>query len=124
MRSVGGPPRIRLSQSHLPEIALRGVPVPLYDRAGLSRRIVHVGVGHAPSPRDEAAVELIASPTTSILSLTITEAGYAEPAPDQPGAGGQATFDRIAAALAHRRERSAGPLTILSFDNMPGNGAA
>ncbi|MDT5026383.1 MAG: mannitol 2-dehydrogenase, partial [Micromonosporaceae bacterium] len=32
-------------------------------------------------------------------------------------------FDRIAAALAVRRDREAGPLTILSCDNLPGNGA-
>jgi mannitol 2-dehydrogenase len=192
MEPVGGSIRISLSQTHLPEIALKGVPVPLYDRAGLAPRIVHIGVGgfhrahfaaythelaaaggdwgivglgllpgdarmasvlreqdhlytliekgngensaqvigsivafvHAPDPRDGAADELIAAPTTSILSLTITEAGYAEPAGEQAAGGDPGTFDRIASALALRRERAAGPLTILSFDNMPGNGTA
>jgi mannitol 2-dehydrogenase len=70
---------------------------------------------HAPAADDAAVAELIASPTTSILSLTVTEAGYTN---------GQSTFDRIAAALAVRRDRLAGALTILSFDNMPGNGDA
>ena len=82
------------------------------------------GFLHAPGGRDPAVAELIASPTTSILSLTVTEAGYAEPAPEQSTAGAWTTFDRIAAALAIRRARAAGPLTILSFDNIPGNGAA
>jgi mannitol 2-dehydrogenase len=189
---MGGPLPIRLSQAHLADIALRGVPVPTYDRARLEPRIVHIGVGgfhrahfalythelataggdwgivglgllphdaemdaalsgqdylytlvekgngepsaqvigsiiqfvHAPAGHDAAVAELIASPTTSILSVTVTEAGYAEPTPEQSAAGAQTTFDRIAAALAVRRARGAGPLTILSFDNMPGNGTA
>jgi mannitol 2-dehydrogenase len=79
------------------------------------------GFVHSPEARDGAASELIAAPSTSILSLTITESGYAEP----PDAGaGPTTFDRIAAALALRRERSGGPITILSCDNVPRNGDA
>jgi mannitol 2-dehydrogenase len=73
-----------------------------------------VGYVHAPAGHDAAVAELVASPKTSILSLTVTEGGYT--------AG--ATFDRIAAALAIRRDRGAGPLTILSCDNLPGNGDA
>jgi mannitol 2-dehydrogenase len=183
---------ISLRQAHLADIALRGVPVPIYDRARLAPRIVHIGVGgfhrahlalytheldtagsdwgivglgllaqdaemaaalarqdylytliekgndepsaqvigsitgfvHARDGHDAAVAELIASPTTSILSLTVTEAGYAEPTPEQAAAGVRTTFDRIAAALAIRRARAAGPLTILSFDNIRGNGAA
>jgi mannitol 2-dehydrogenase len=192
MRAVGRLSPISLTQAHLAEIALRGVPVPTYDRARLVPRIVHIGVGgfhrahfalyvhqlasaggdwgivglgllphdatmaaalgaqdhlytlvekgngepsaevigsitgfvHAPAGQDAAVAELIASPTTSVLSITVTEAGYAEPTPEQAAAGEGTTFDRIAAALAVRRERAAGPLTILSFDNMPGNGTA
>ena len=180
---MGGPPPIRLSQAHLPEIGLRGVPVPSYDRARLEPRIVHIGVGgfhrahfalytdelaeaggdwgivglgmleqdstmagalrsqdclytliekgngepaarvigsitgfvHAPDGGNGAVADLVAARSTSILSLTVTEAGYTDPSP---------TFDRIAAALAVRRADSSGPLTILSFDNMPGNGVA
>ncbi|HEX8857322.1 MAG TPA: mannitol dehydrogenase family protein [Thermoleophilaceae bacterium] len=162
------------------------MPVPVYDRARLAARIVHIGVGgfhrahfalythelaeagsdwgivglgllprdaemaaaltgqdflytliekgngepcaevigsitgyvHAPDGRDGAVDELIASPTTAILSLTVTEAGYSDEAEARH------SFDRIATALATRRARSAGPLTILSFDNIPGNGDA
>src|ERR671918_1651730 len=34
---------------------------------------------HAPAGHDAAAAELIAAPATRILSLTVTESGYAEP---------------------------------------------
>ena len=78
-----------------------------------------IGFVHAPSADDPAAAELIAAPTTAILSLTITEAGYGEPVAGGP----PTTFDRIAAGLALRRERGSGPLTVLSSDNIPGNGA-
>jgi mannitol 2-dehydrogenase len=77
------------------------------------------GYVHAPDGSDAAAPELIAAPSTSILSLTITESGYAEPA---AGDGEPTTFERIASGLALRRDRNAGRLTILSCDNVPGNG--
>ena len=77
-----------------------------------------VGFVHGPPGREHAVVRQIAAPATAILSLTVTEAGYAEPS----GPGEQTTFDRIAAALAARRDDGAGPLTILSCDNVPGNG--
>jgi len=83
-----------------------------------------IGYVHAPDHGDEAVAELVASPATSILSLTVTEAGYSEPSAEQAASGTGATFDRIAAALAVRRARAAGPLTILSCDNLPGNGDA
>jgi mannitol 2-dehydrogenase len=79
---------------------------------------------HAPAGHDAAASELIAAPGTAILSLTITESGYAEPSETERAAGKRTTFDRIAAALAVRRDRSAGPITILSCDNVPRNGDA
>jgi mannitol 2-dehydrogenase len=79
---------------------------------------------HAPPGHDAAASELIAAPATAILSLTVTESGYAEPSATDSAAGQHTTFDRIAAALAARRDRSAGPITILSCDNLPGNGDA
>jgi mannitol 2-dehydrogenase len=78
-----------------------------------------IGFVHAPEGGGDAAVAaLVASPATSIVSLTITESGYTEPTEN----GMRTTFDRIAAALALRRERGAGPVTILSCDNLPHNG--
>jgi mannitol 2-dehydrogenase len=83
-----------------------------------------IGYVHAPDGHDAAVADVVASPATSILSLTVTEAGYVEPPAEQAPSGAGATFDRIAAALAARRDRAAGPLTILSCDNLPGNGDA
>jgi mannitol 2-dehydrogenase len=83
-----------------------------------------IGFVHAPDGQDDAVAEIVAAPATSILSLTVTEAGYTEPSADELAAGARTTFDRIAAALAVRRDRGAGPLTILSCDNLPGNGDA
>ena len=80
------------------------------------------GFVHAPG-HDSAASELIAAPGTQILSLTITESGYAEPSPADRAAP-PTTFDRLAAALALRRDRAAGGVTMLSCDNVPRNGDA
>jgi mannitol 2-dehydrogenase len=77
---------------------------------------------HAPAGHDAAASELIAAPTTLILSLTVTESGYAEPSEGDGAAGERTTFDRIASALALRRDRTGGRITILSCDNLPRNG--
>jgi mannitol 2-dehydrogenase len=79
---------------------------------------------HAPAGHDAAAAELIAAPATMILSLTVTESGYAEPSPEDRAAGERTTFDRIASALARRREVDSGRITILSCDNVPRNGDA
>jgi mannitol 2-dehydrogenase len=79
---------------------------------------------HAPAGQDGAVSELIAAPGTLILSLTVTESGYTEPAAAGRAAGERTTFDRIASGLALRRVQSAGPITILSCDNVPRNGDA
>jgi mannitol 2-dehydrogenase len=103
------------SQDHLYALIEKGNGEPSAEVIGSI-----VGFVHGPPGEEAAVAELIAAPTTAILSMTVTEAGYAEPT-----AGGEpTTFDRIAAALAVRRDRAAGPLTVLSCDNLPGNGAA
>jgi mannitol 2-dehydrogenase len=79
---------------------------------------------HAPPGHDATVAELIAAPETLILSLTVTESGYAELPSDGREAGERTSFDRIAYALALRRERDAGRITILSCDNLPRNGDA
>jgi mannitol 2-dehydrogenase len=72
---------------------------------------------------DEPLHSLVASATTSIVSLTITEAGYFELSDEQRKRGQRTTIDRMAAALDARRLAGSGPVTILSCDNLPGNGA-
>ena len=57
----------------------------------------------------------IASPDISILSLTITEGGYSMEKPNP-------TIEAIANGLDARRADAGTPLTILSCDNLPGNG--
>jgi mannitol 2-dehydrogenase len=106
------------AQDHLYTLIAKGAGAPSAAIVGSI-----IGYVHAPPGHDAAVAELIASPATSILSLTVTEAGYTEPSAEQV-ASGAATFDRLAAALAVRRERGAGRLTILSCDNLPGNGDA
>jgi mannitol 2-dehydrogenase len=91
------------------------------------------------APDDPGAViEKMAAPEVRIVSLTITEGGYNFNAvtgefvadnPDvqhdlRPGAAPRTTFGLITAALARRRERGIPPFTIMSCDNIQGNGHA
>ncbi|HET6171701.1 MAG TPA: mannitol dehydrogenase family protein [Gaiellales bacterium] len=64
---------------------------------------------------DDAFAKRIADPDVAILSLTITEGGYSL---DRPNA----TIEAIAQGLEARRLSGGKPLTILSCDNLPGNG--
>lgn len=66
----------------------------------------------------QPAIECIAHADTRILSMTVTESGY------DASERNRATFDVIAAGLRRRREASLDGLTILSCDNLPGNGDA
>lgn len=70
----------------------------------------------APDDR-ESVVELLASPDTRIVSLTITEGGY-----NIENAGPDSVFGLVADALARRRERGVNSPTIVSCDNIEGNG--
>jgi mannitol 2-dehydrogenase len=62
-----------------------------------------------------AVAERIADPELAILSLTITEGGYSL-------ATRNATIETIVCALDRRRLAGGKPLTVLSCDNLPGNG--
>ena len=57
----------------------------------------------------------IADPETAVLSLTITESGYSLEVPNP-------TIEAIVGGLARRRAQTGAALTILSCDNIPGNG--
>jgi len=73
----------------------------------------------------EALVARLAAPDVRIASLTITEGGY--PVDDRSGEFVPNTdspaFDVLTAALARRRTEGTGPLTVVSCDNVIGNGA-
>src|SRR5690349_15492842 len=73
---------------------------------------------YAPDDR-EGVIELLAAPTTRIISLTITEGGYnVDAVKDGPGS----VFGLVAEALNRRREGGIASPTIVSCDNIEGNG--
>lgn len=83
-------------------------------------RVIGSIVDYRYAPDDpEAVVELIAAPSTRIVSLTITEGGYDI---DHQPADGVSVFALVTAALDRRRERGLSSPTIVSCDNIEGNG--
>ena len=84
-----------------------------------SPRIIGSIVDYVLASDDPAlATAAVGDPETAIVSLTITEAGYTP----TPGTGPQSTFDILVDGLELRRVSGVGPVTILSCDNLPGNG--
>jgi mannitol 2-dehydrogenase len=94
---------------------------------------------HLLAPDDpEAVIEKLADEATRIVSLTVTEGGYNFNAvtgefdatnPDvvhdlEPGASPRTTFGLITEGLVRRRDRGLPPFTVLSCDNIQGNGDA
>jgi len=68
------------------------------------------------APEDpQTVVERISHADTCIVSLTITEKGYADIGPGS-------AVDLIVRGLSMRRARGRAGLTLLSLDNLPGNG--
>jgi fructuronate reductase len=87
----------------------------LRDAAGETLRIVGCLRECLVAPDDpQAVVERVAAPGTRIVSLTITEKGYGR---DAHGAVGL-----IVRGLALRCARGLGGITLLSLDNLTGNG--
>jgi mannitol 2-dehydrogenase len=84
----------------------------------------------------EALIEKLAAETTRIVSLTVTEGGYfldnvtgefdatnpAVAADLAPGAVPRTTFGLITEGLARRRAHGVAPFTVMSCDNLQGNG--
>lgn len=86
------------------------------DSDGSRPRIVGSIVDYTFAAGDAPAFAArVADPELAVLSLTITEGGYAVP-------DGNSTIETIVRALDARRAGGAPPLTILSCDNLPGNG--
>lgn len=82
-------------------------------------RVIGSIVDYRYAPDDpEAVIELLAAPSTRIISLTITEGGY-----NIDGLDGVNVFGLVADALARRRDRGVGSPTIVSCDNIEGNGS-
>lgn len=107
------------------------------DPAGTQARRIGSMVDFLPVQDDNAAlIAAMSRPEIRIVSLTVTEGGYYIDAttgtfdpghPDiaadgaRPGAPATA-FGAIAAALAARRATGVLPFTVMSCDNLPGNG--
>jgi fructuronate reductase len=107
------------------------------DRGDTNIRVIGSVAGVLFGPDDPGAViRAMAKPVTRIISLTVTEKGYChDPAtndlkehhpdivhdlanPDRP----RTAIAYLAAGLARRQETDAGPVTIMSCDNLPSNG--
>jgi mannitol 2-dehydrogenase len=104
---------------------------------GWSPRVIGSIVDYRYAPDDpEAVIEKMADPATRIVSLTVTEGGYnvhpvtgefdaenegvrADLRGDAPPA---TTFGLITEALVRRRARGVEPFTVMSCDNIQGNG--
>ncbi len=75
----------------------------------------------------QAVIDAIAAPTTHIVSFTVTEKGYLrrpDGSLDLPeAAGGSSLYRFVAAGLAVRKAAGLPGLTLLSCDNLAGNGA-
>jgi mannitol 2-dehydrogenase len=100
-------------------------------------RVIGSIVEYLFAPDDPgAAIEKMADPATRIVSLTVTEGGYnldavtgefdaSEPsvlADLRPGAAPRTVFGLVTEALARRRDRGIPAFSILSCDNVQGNG--
>lgn len=100
-------------------------------------RVVGSIVEYLFAPDDaDAVIEKMAAESTRIVSLTITEGGYnfsattgefdaSDPAVKadlEDDAVPATTFGLVIAALARRKERGLKPFTIMSCDNIEGNG--
>jgi fructuronate reductase len=108
-----------------------------FDGAGESRRLVGALRSMHVAPEDPAAVvRLLADPAVRVITLTVTEKGYCL----DPGSGElslthpdiqhdlhepqapRGTIGFLAAALRQRMLSGAAPPTVISCDNLPGNG--
>jgi mannitol 2-dehydrogenase len=108
-----------------------------YPDGTLEARVIGSIVEYLLAPDDpEVVIEKMAAESTRIVSLTVTEGGYNfsavtgefdETNPDvqhdlQPGAVPRTSFGLVTEALVRRRERGLAPFTIVSCDNIQGNG--
>jgi mannitol 2-dehydrogenase len=120
------------AQDHLYTVAT------LVDADRRDLRVIGSLVDHVLVEDDlHAVLDVMAAPSTRIISLTITEGGYAQAADgsfdpsddaivaDAAGpARPRTAFGLIVQALERRRQAGLPSVTVMSCDNLPGNGAA
>ena len=100
------------SQDHLYTFTTKSTGVTQSEVVGSIIGYVLAVDDHTP------AVERVAAPVTSIVSMTVTESGYDDTTRNRR------TFDVIAEGLDRRRVGGRSGVTVLSCDNLPGNGDA
>ncbi len=108
-----------------------------HSEGTMEPRVIGSVVDYLLAPDDpEAVVERMADPAIRIVSLTVTEGGYGidpvtgefDPSTPgvaadlEPGATPTTTFGLVVEALARRRQRGVPPFTVMSCDNLQGNG--
>ena len=119
------------AQDHLCTLVVK------YPNGEREPRVIGAMLDYLYAPDDpEAVVERMADPAIRIVSLTVTEGGYnfhpvtgefdlANPDVrhdlDSPAAP-RTTFGLVVEALARRRARGLAPFTLMSCDNIQGNG--
>lgn len=108
-----------------------------FDPSGASSsRVIGSLVGYLHAPSDpEAVLVALSDPALRVVTLTITEGGYFTD--DRTGAFDTGApgvrhdaghpvpttvFGYLVRALARRRDAGAAPFTVVSCDNLPGNG--
>ncbi|MBA8794819.1 fructuronate reductase [Friedmanniella endophytica] len=122
-------------QDGLYTLIVRGPDGDAFELVG-SLAAVHPAADHA------ALLDYLRRPEVAVVTLTVTEAGYLRGADGRldleraevqadletlrtdAGAAVTTVPGRLVAGLAARRAAGAGPLTVLSCDNLPENGAA
>ena len=109
VRSAGLADRLT-AQDGLYSLVERG---PESDRVEVIGSLVEAHAGDSPR-----FVELMAAPTTAVVTLTITEGGYSFDSDTPPLALG-----RLARGLEARRSVGAGPIALVPCDNLPSNAA-
>jgi len=134
---VGVMPGDRLMQEALDQQDALYTLVVKHGDGTYEPRVIGAITEYLFAPDDpEAVVEKMAAQATRIVSLTVTEGGYNIHAvtgrfdagnPDvrhdlEPGAAPRTTFGLITEALRRRRERGLAPFTVMSCDNLQGNG--
>ncbi|MBY5929411.1 mannitol dehydrogenase family protein [Halomonas sp. DP8Y7-1] len=103
----------------------------------LEPRVIGSIIDYRYAPDDpEGVIEMLADPAIRIVSLTVTEGGYnvhpitgefdLETADvlhdlEHPMAP-RSSFGLVVAAIERRRDRGLAPFTVMSCDNIPGNG--
>ncbi|MEA2362628.1 MAG: mannitol 2-dehydrogenase [Thermoleophilaceae bacterium] len=89
------------------------------DAGADQARVVGAMTRYLFAPEDrEAALRALADDSTAVVSLTITAGAY-EPGAVRPSCA----IDYLVEALRRRRRAGRAPFTVLSCDNLPGNGA-